>query len=661
MKWLLGILSFFVLLCGALYILVFTPPGNNLLRSVIEKKINDALHVKSTLETFVLNSDTFRIVLALDDANRIEATGNYALFTQAFNIAYRVRLEKLENLKPLTGEQLFGTLHTEGSAVGDMEHIAIEGTSDLAHSQSRYNVTLEHFQPQRVTLDIKDARTEALLSMLGRAPYAPGALHVNAEITSLDPANLQGTVALKLENGRIDTKLMQRDFNLTLPETEFSMQNDLQLRGPQLAYQTRFDSNLARIASEGNVAPETLATQVAFNLDFKELGLLTPLTGTPLRGPLHLEGTVSGDRERMSVKGSSDIARSQTRFDALLEKLQPKTVHAQIRHLDLPALLHMAVQPHYLESGLLNMSVQIDDATPQTLKGRVNTHITRGSIDPLTTARSFALDPMPPISFTASTDSQLHNTKIISRIDLNASLMNLGIQSARFDTATQTLESDYLLMLKDLAALQFATKQKMQGAMTFDGTIKKAKDLDLSAHAETLGGTINATVHNDDLKARLQGLQTLPILHMLYYPEVFSSALEGTLSYDLKTKNGTLDAQLSDGKFTKNDMADLLKQYAKYDLYKDRFTGQIKSTLAPELITSALALKGGSVTINDPKMVISTKSEQIKSDLKVSANNNPLLFKLRGPISKPDVSVDASELIEREAGKELNKLFKSLF
>ena len=94
---------------------------------------------------------------------------------------------------------------------------------------------------------------------------------------------------MQLENGRIDTGLMQRDFNLSLPKTEFSMQNDLKLRGPQLSYQTRFDSNLARIASKGDVTPETLATQAAFNLDFKELGLLTPLTNTPLRGPLHLE------------------------------------------------------------------------------------------------------------------------------------------------------------------------------------------------------------------------------------------------------------------------------------------------------------------------------------------------------------------------------------
>ena len=134
----------------------------------------------------------------------------------------------------------------------------------------------------------------------------------------------------------------------------------------------------------------------------------------------------------MNVKGSSDIARSQTRFDALLEKLQPKTVNAEIKHLDLPALLYMAAQPHYFESGSLDMRIRIDDATPKTLQGNVSTRITQGSVDPLTTAKAFELDPMPPITFTLNTDSQLNKTVIASRVDLNASLMNLGIKSARF-------------------------------------------------------------------------------------------------------------------------------------------------------------------------------------------------------------------------------------
>ena len=56
MKWLLGILSFFVLLFVLLYVLVFSPPGNNLMRPVIEKKINEALHVKSELQTFALDT-----------------------------------------------------------------------------------------------------------------------------------------------------------------------------------------------------------------------------------------------------------------------------------------------------------------------------------------------------------------------------------------------------------------------------------------------------------------------------------------------------------------------------------------------------------------------------------------------------------------------------
>jgi hypothetical protein len=272
---------------------------------------------------------------------------------------------------------------------------------------------------------------------------------------------------------------------------------------------------------------------------------------------------------------------------------------------------------------------------------------------------------MPRITFDATTISELKGDRVSSSVNINSNIMTLDVQEAVLNLNDSSLTSDYVMKLPDLSKLYFATEQEMQGSIAFNGELKKAEALDFTAHSSTLDGTIDAHLHNDDFKAQLKNLETLKILHMITYPEIFQSSLNGTLNYNLALKKGTMDSNLSDGKFMQNQMGDLLKQYGKYDLYQERFQTTIASDITPLSIKSDLMMKGGTVSISDPKMIIAPKSKQIKSDLKVVVNKNPVIIKLRGNVSQPDVKIDANELIQREAGKaiekELGNLLKGLF
>ena len=666
MKIVLFFLTAIGVLFGAIYFVAFTASGNALLIPTIEQKLNESLHVDAKIERFRLRPDAIELILALTEQNKVAIEGTFSAFTESFDIAYDVMFDDLTQLRPITKEKLYGRLYTDGTVRGDMKNIAINGKSDIASSQTTYDVKLVDFNPVSIVAEVAGARSEELLAMIGKAPYALAKLDIDAAMRSIDPKNLDGDVKVTLEEGIVDTKLMRRDFNLTLPKTAFAMHADAKLRAEDIDYALDFNSNLAKILSKGVVSPETLAMDLTYNLACKELALLKPITDAPLRGKLNLKGSVKGDKKRLHVKGSSDIAASKTAFSATLRNFAPKSIQATIAHLQLPKLLYMVEQPHYLHGGKLDATIDIADADMKNLSGSIISKITEIRTDGAVMQKTFDFAAKPDITMALTTKSHLKGSLIDTKLDADGNLFALHVKSATFDTKKATLASDYRMTLKDLRKLYFVTEQKMRGAITFTGELQKdSRDLYLRAFSKAFDGTIDAKLEKGILKAKLTKLQTLRLLYTLYYPEIFASSLNGDLRYVLKTQKGLLDANLSNGKFTKNQMADLLKRYAKYDLYKDMFEAKLGSKLTPTRIDTALDMRGGAITIKDDDMILYPKTKRIKSELHVIANRHPVTFKLSGNIDKPNIEVDASELIKKEASKaiekEIGKLLKGLF
>ena len=115
------------------------------------------------------------------------------------------------------------------------------------------------------------------------------------------------------------------------------------------------------------------------------------------------------------------------------------------------------------------------------------------------------------------------------------------------------------------------------------------------------------------------------------------------------------------GLFTQNVMMDLYKQYGKQDLYKEQFNGTLKSRILDSKTDTDLDLHSKKSSILARHMLLDTKTKQVNAKIHIIANNNPLDIYLKGSMNQPDVQIDAQKIIEKEAGKQLNKLFKKLF
>lgn len=833
MKWLGVVFGIIAFVFVGIYVLLFTSFGNGIVAPTIEAKINESMPLKATLEKFELDISSFSIALQLSENNRIEAAGDYSLFNQSLNAAYHVRLNNLAELQELTQRPLYGKIHTDGKITGTLNKLQITGNSDLAESDTQYTVILTEFNPSAIHARVMDGKLDKMLQMIGEKPYAAANISLEAKLKSIDPKNMDGNVTLSILQGRINTELMQHDFDLTLPKTTFVLKTDASLAGSQITYATELESNLAHIFSNGKVIPDPLQTDLSYKVDIEELALFKPITNAPLRGPfatkgavqgdrrqmriqgdsniagskttydavlqdfkpqrvlagikdaklakllymageptyadgdlnidltltdldpenlkghanvklsngafksqvlkeafditlpktsftydldaklngkqityntvfasnlakidsqgtivpktvgldldyrlaikklellkpmtnaplqgpLNLNGTVMGDKKLLAITGQSDLAKSKTIFEAELTEFTPKSIQAKVNGLDLGAALHMVSQPHYAD-GVLNVDADIGDARAGKLKGSIKSVLSKGVVDGKVVSKAFEFKPMPHTTFSATATTQLNEDKIDTKADITSSLANVTIKQARIDLGKELLTSDYKAVVPDLDKLYFATERHLKGGITVTGDLKQGEHRDLNAHSDTLGGSLDANLHDDDLHADFKDIQTLDALEMLLYPQVFNASLKGTLDYNLKSQKGLFDAKLTDGEFIQNIMMDLIKQIGRLNLYKERFKGTLKSKINKELIYTDLDMQSNKSSITGENIKFNSKTQQINAKLDVNANDNPIGVKIKGNVNKPDVKVDVSKLIKKEAEKTIEKALK---
>ncbi|MFT7859511.1 MAG: hypothetical protein ABXS93_01105 [Sulfurimonas sp.] len=670
MKFLKWFVAVVVIVLGGVYTLAFTSFGNSIVAPIVEGKLQEATQTELKLQTFALDMSSFEILIVLDEKNSIGAKGVYSLFSQSFDLTYDVTLNNLSSLDKLTQTKLNGAFLTDGKVAGDMEFFTVDGKSDLAKSETTYHVELQEFNPTSIIAQIKQADLATLLYMVNQKEYASAKIDLDMNFKNIKPHQLDGDVQLLTTEGALNTKVMKKDFGITIPKTAFKMKLDGKLKGDNLMYSYLLNSNLAKVGSKGTVVPQPLALDTTYAVNVKELAVLKPMTGADIRGKLNLSGNVKGSEKKMLIDGKTDIASSNTNFKVTLEEFKPSSVEANIHHLKLQKLLYMIKQPHYADA-LISVKTKLTSLDPKNLQGDVLTQIEKGVADSryLTKKLEFK-SKMPYTAFNGVAKTKLKGQLIDTQVDLNSNLADLDISSAKFSLKDRSINSDYKAKVHNLDKLYFATQRHLKGSIVAHGELKKAKDLDFTLLSNIAGGKLDAKLHNDDFTATLANMKTLDLLDMLIYPKVFKSKVDAKINYNLAKASGDLKAKLKEGEFTKNQVLDLTKQFAKIDLYKQKFKGDVNADIKKEHITALVDLKSNTSSIYTKDTKLNSKTKRIASKVKVIANNNPAIYvTLSGDVNAPKVKVDASAIIkdeakkaiDKEVNKQVDKLFKKLF
>ncbi len=647
--WILGIiLALFVLI----FCVLFTPPGNALLKPIIQGQIDKYAPIKLDLEKFSLGISSVELKIAHNDAIIITLGGDFSLFSQTLDVALKVDARDIAVLGELVDTPLQGSFVINTTAKGSLEHLEVNTTSDIAKSFTDIRVTLQDFTPTAILANIKDAQIKEFLAMAGIKPYASGSLSLEADIKGDQNMNFNGNALLQIAQGLVDSTLIKKDFDIDVPKTTFVTTLNALFDMDKLNHDFSFNGNIGNIHSSGQTLLKTLSTNTSYAVDLSDLSAFTPLFSMPIRGSFNTKGEVKGGMESLEIKGNSNIASSNTSYEALLKNLAPDTIKAQVSNLKLDTLLWMIYMPRYADMRLnLNAVVSeldkgLSSKTDLTLTGTTNNAVMK---------KEFDLD-MPNTKFNLTSGVVLKQGIGEANSKLDSDIANLNLAKTQINLKDSSFVVPYVATIPNLKKLKFLTGMELAGDFKAQGTAKLKDTLYADFSTQSLGGSIDAKLDHNKLIASLKDVNTLKLFSIAQLKPVFSSNMNGDFNYDTLTEKGTLKAVLSNGKLMPNEITQLAEKYLKTDITKEAYEDAgLNATIDKKLITTDIGLKSNNTAIYAQGASIDTEKGKINADIKFQIKDKYIYLKARDNLASPSLSIDASDLIKAEASKALSK------
>ncbi|QOG11573.1 hypothetical protein [Arcobacter sp. FWKO B] len=654
MRFVLLVASFLIFMFVGTFVFLFTPVGNPIVAGIVESKIKEQTQLNAKFEKFKLSWGYIDTTLKIDQ-NIITLAGDYSIFAKSFDINYALDMEDLSSFSALAGSDLKGTLKLNGNLQGDMQNTKVTGKSDIASSDTSFDIDLVKFYPTKIIANIKNASLKEILDLAGQGAFASGDVNVDILIKDFNPNSLDGLAKVNVKNGLVDTNLMKKEFEIDLPKTNFELNLDALLQ-KDISYDLLFNSNLAVISSDGNIIADSMFINSKYDIKVDELGLFTPIINYPLKGALNANGTIKGDQKSLDISLISNLAKSNTNLNLNLKEFAPNSVTGSIKDLNLESLLHMISMPNYASS-LIDMNIDIKNAKVGELDGNITTNIKNGVLNPQTIKKEFEIDIPSNNRFRADATTKLDGTKANSSVNLVSTIANVNTKSTVFDINEASLSSDFKVTISDLNNLFFITQTKLIGNMELNGDIyQKGEDLKINVASNTLGGSFKANMINEKLRVDIASLEILEILKMLDYGQFFKGKINGEITYDTLAQAGLVNADFAGGHFTKNNMTSLIAAFTGIDLLKETFSkATLSSKIDKNIITTQLDMSSTVVDIKTKDALIDTEAGQIDALLEMQVAKIPLKVKVKGATASPNISLDGQKAVQEKAKESIKK------
>lgn len=659
--WLLGIIIGLLLL---LYILLFSPIGNAIFKPIIQSQINAHSPVPLKLDTFSLGLTSTHIVLSNGEKLTIDLSGGYNLFTLNVDLALLVDANDISLFGDMVGVELAGSFEARAKAQGKVfETLNINLTSDIAKSKTALALTLENLTPTAIIADISALRIDEALAMGGVKPYVSGILGLKANIkgdtNAQSKANaLSGQANLAITQGVFSQALIQKDFDITIPRTSFTANANAIFDTDKIKHNLAFNANVGKILSSGTTQIAPLLTKSTYSVSLSDISAFTPLLGTKVRGALRSSGEVVGGMESMKITGASDIAESSTTYTALLESLAPQRVAFDTKGLKIERILYMLYLPQFI-TGVENASGEIWDFD-KGISAQVTSSL-KGLVQGAVVQKELGL-AMPNTPFSYKSNARLQKGVGEADFTLDSSLAEMVLNPIKINTSSSAISTPYIIKIPNLKALKFLTGVELAGSFEASGRAKISDTIQADFQTTSLGGKIDASLQGDEFRAKLDDIDTIALLKMLQYPQVFSAKANGELNYNLTKESGNLRAVLSHGHFMKTDLTNAIQRHTNTDITGLLFEGVgVDSAIEKLKLTSKFGAKSGDFSMMGENILIDLERSTINAKLKTAIKGDSVDVNINGAINAPKVDIDFSALAKKKAEQALkNELNKQI-
>ena len=654
--WLTLLIVFIAVLA---YSIVFSKFGNELIASYIENKVNNPQqNIKFKVTNFRLRVDSLDFNAVINENSNISVNGALSIWNRWVDLKYDIKITDLSILNNLINQNLKSELFTNGVFKGDYQSAIIQGFSNIANSETKYNLVLKDFKIKDIFLELKNAKIDEFLNFMNKPHYLNGDLTINANIKNIDNNNLDGKLIANISKGQLENDVINKEFNQTF-SSKINIDGDIEalFLGKNAEIKTQLLTSIGNLFLEKTLVDLEKDRVVSdYKFEVKNLQKLESVLGRKLIGDFNTTGNILYDNLILSVDGNSDIFESSTVFRFKLEDNIAKDISFKVENTKIEKLLDFLNEPIYA-TGDLNVQGEIQNSNLEELSGTIISKISDAKLVNEVVNAVFKQELKTPVNFDMALNNQFIPNKIVSQMVLNSSLANLSAENAIYDLVEGVLKSDYLLKISSLDNLKDFTKTKLRGKLDIKGELEK-KDMFLFATGKSsvLGGKLDFTLKNDDLTASLNDVSVKELSYMMYKPEFFNSRGDFSLNYNTITKQGNLVGKFFNGSFLPNDLALLINHLAKFDLTKEIYeTVDLNSDINDNLLTSNFLMKSENTQIESKEAITDFDKNFIDAKLNTQIKNRSFNLSLMGEMNKPKISLGAEELLKNEIDRKLEK------
>ncbi len=660
-KIIIGITVIVVTLFVLAYALLFTQPGNNLLRPTVEAKINNALKTNMTLEQFSLRPSYISVKLKTPMGSTFVAYGNFGLFSKNIDVKYALNVSPKENKFQFGKLKLKGPFWVKGEVKGSVNGLLdITGKSNFSSSDINYNIKLKNKRPSFLVVRINNLKLAELLKNINMPEFADASIKTDIEFTSFNKNALKGNGKIYITKGIVNGDVVKKEFNLNLPKTTFSAKADIVLNGSLVNLDSDIESNLGKSSIKGVFNQKTENINAKYVIKILNLALLKPLTNLELKGAFFTSGNIKGTKSVMLIKGTSNVADSQTNYNVRIKDSNIEKIGLYIKDAKLEKILAMLNKPIYAK-GFVNANINLSDIKKDRLEGSIKANISKGVVNTAVVRKLFKLR-MPETTFRADISSLIKKSVATSVVNVNSSIASLSTKKTVFNIPGFVLDTDYTLKIPDLNKLYFLTNRHMKGSSVVNGRVKYTKNgLNAIALSNMWGGKINVKINNDKVVGEAKNISVVKITDMMMYNRIFDSKGSVDFKYDMATKKGVVNALFVNGHILPNRVTFLLHNMAKFDITKEIYkTTKIHSTINNKKIFSNLDMVSRLTRISSKNAFIDMNRDTIDAKIRIAIKKNAVYVKLKGNLSHPRIKFDFRNLIKNKVEKKVKKKINSL-
>lgn len=373
MKKLFLILTFIIIiLLSSIYSILFTKPGNDTLASYIQEQINTKQNKTiAKVEKLLITPNSIDFLLSFDNNSSVSLNGDFSLLEQNIQLKYDINIDDLSKLEKVINQKLNGSFQTNGEIEGLVSDFIINGTSNIAKSNTTYFTNIKDYSATNVKFEIKNAKIDELLYMINQKKYAKGTLNIHGKIDNVK--NLKGEINTFVHNGLINNNHVNKDFNLKLKEPiTFKAEATTNLQEKQAITNLELLTSLAKINSKNILFNlEDLSLKSDYKINIQNLSKLEDLAQRKLRGKFILDGKIEKTSSLLKIDGKSSS------FDGKIDfLLKNNELNASIVDIKIKKLLHTLYLPEIIDSSS-KLSIDYDI---KNKKGIITGHLINGRL-----------------------------------------------------------------------------------------------------------------------------------------------------------------------------------------------------------------------------------------------------------------------------------------